>query len=500
MFNSRSRQTRTRAFSALEMLATVGGLGIVATVAIVTITPLLADVRKVRLENQVAALNDAVKAYLSQGGDLSAASTPAQVLAKLKTTASNTEYIAGYGGSFVDPRLDVKMQTTAEAAAPEWRALWDGTDNLFVMQDTGDVGVKEFILNEALANAVSSEHRNQAMDLAHEDDWIWDFTDLATPTISISPAVDANDVTPAPAPVDPDALTQLLPVTFSPKGDLFEYYSFPSSVTLASPNDPGTTTIMYAINGGAWQEYTGPVPVGRGETLSAFVKMIVPDPGVYNSFISTEIYRSENPSLTGSSSGAFKSPVGTGALVSNIAPGGSDSEFLYGAAIAGGPQNRLEFAGSSFSNINPDQAFTIGQITYLNSTTGLGTSAYEVILQLDMSFSSPSGTTESVDIVLGLESTKNYSWLTADQKADYVRFGQMHTDFSAVFSGETYYLNLEFVYSGSDGYSTVDEFHVHEGATATATIQGTFSTTPMDPPDATGTGGTGGPPAPPSIP
>ena len=99
-----------------------------------------------------------------------------------------------------------------------------------------------------------------------------------------------------------------------------------------------------------------------------------------------------------------------------------------------------------------------------------------------------------------MESTKNYGWLTDDQKADYVRFGDIATDFSAVFGGETYYLNLEFVYAGSDGFTTADSFHVHEGSDATAQIQGFFSTTPMDPPSTTGGTTGGGVPTLPSFP
>ncbi len=125
---------------------------------------------------------------------------------------------------------------------------------------------------------------------------------------------------------------------------------------------------------------------------------------------------------------------------------------------------------------------------------------------MDLSFSLPAGTSESVDVTLGLESTKNYPWLTADQRADFVRFNQINTDFSTFFGGETYYLNLKFVYSGSDGYSAVDSFHVHEGATATADVIGYFSPTPREAPGmkggTSGTSGTSGTTtsAPPSLP
>ena len=60
----------------LEMLATVGGLGIVMSISIIVISPLIADVRKVKLDSDVASLNQAINSYITEGGDISAATTP----------------------------------------------------------------------------------------------------------------------------------------------------------------------------------------------------------------------------------------------------------------------------------------------------------------------------------------------------------------------------------------------------------------------------------------
>ncbi|MFT5192123.1 MAG: hypothetical protein ACI957_005172 [Verrucomicrobiales bacterium] len=479
----------------MELLTTVGALGILATAALAVITHLLVDVRKVKIDNDVASLNQAIKSYTAEGGDLSTATTVENVLSALKSTASDKEIIAGYRGSYVDPRLEAVMQDSTEAATSDWRAIWDDSAKLMIVADTGADGVKEFRLNDALMDVdYGQDDREQMNQLAKVDDWIWDFDDPNPAAALIGQTIATSDTPDAGALSTPDALSRLLPPDFSPPGDLFEFFSFPPSVELTNPNDAGTTVIKYALNGGSWQTYTAPITLEHDDQISSYIELITPDPDIFNSFVGTELYRSEDFVLSGSSTGVFKEVIGAGGLVSSIAAGGSNNQLNYGEALSGGDQNELGFTGSNFANIIPEQTFTVGQLTYLNSSTIVGTSPYEVKLQVDLNFSTPSAT-ESIDVVLALESTKNYPWLSADQKADYVRFGELSTDFSAFFGGVTYYLNLEFVYAGAAGYSTVDVFHVHEGATATADIIGYFSNTPIEAPDTTG-----GSTPPPSLP
>ena len=494
------KRSRNRGLSSIELLATVGALGILLTTSAIMITPLLADVRKVKLDNDVASLNSAIDSFEAEGGDLSTTVTVAGLITALKATAANEEIIAGYKGAYVDPRLEAVMQDAAETSSSAWRAVWDDTAKRLKVVSAGPDGVKEFRLNEALVGTdFGEDNREHVNKLATASDWIWDFNDPNPELAMVSQTMGTAETPDAAAPATPDPLNQLLPPGFTPRGELFEFFSFPDTVELTNPNDPATTVIKYALNGGSWQTYTGPIPLNREDQISAFIELQTPDPDIFNSFTATELYRAEDPIVSGSSVGVFKDVVGAGGLVSSIPAGGSNNELNYGQPLSGGDQNKLGFSGASFVDISPDQTFTVGQLTYLNSTTSVGTSAYEVTLQIDLSFTSPS-VSETVNVTLALESTKNYPWLTEDQKADYVRFGELNTDFSTFFDGETYYLNLEFVYAGSDGYSSVDAFHVHEGATATADIVGYFSTTPMEAPDTTG-GATGGSlPPPPALP
>lgn len=485
----------------MEMLATVGALGILLTVSVAIISPLLLDVRKVKLENAVTSLNQSLDSFEASGGSLASATTAATAVSLLKSSASDQNIIAGYKGSSVDPRLEPLMQDATEAAGSDWRALWNPTDQRFELAQSGADGVKEFVLNESLVSTDFGEHAREVPNkLAVQDNWIWDFDD-ASVTAQLTPdMINPDDVPDLGGPGTMDDLNQLQPPGFDPPGQFFDFFEFPSQVELTNLNDPSSSEIHYSLNGSSWQVYSSPIPISRGDQLSAFVKTTAGDPDVYNSYTTTELYRSEDPILSGTSEGVFKNVIGANGLVSSIASGDSNGTLQYGESFNGGPQNELTFTGQNFSDINPDEVFTIGQLTYLNSTTGVGTSAYEVTLQLDLNFSSPAGASESVDVVLGLESTKNYPWLTEAQKADYVRFNEINTDFTTFFGGETYYLNLEFVYSGTEGYSAVDSFHVNEGASETADVVGYFSTTPNEPPDTTGGTGGGSTPAPPSIP
>ena len=82
-------------------------------------------------------------------------------------------------------------------------------------------------------------------------------------------------------------------------------------------------------------------------------------------------------------------------------------------------------------------------------------------------------TNESFVFDLSLENTRNYG-VDADADADYVRIDTPQSTFSTDLDGVTYALGLQFGYEGPDGFATVDEFHVHEGSSATATVYGVF--------------------------
>ena len=121
---------RPHGFSLLEMLIVLAALSSVAAMAFVNFSNTTDSVKTAKLRQDVAALNSAVRTYLISGGDLSAVSNGADVIAKLKTTARSSQRttIAGLRSSMVDLRL--RGVPTSVNGSP--RAFWDAARQTFV--------------------------------------------------------------------------------------------------------------------------------------------------------------------------------------------------------------------------------------------------------------------------------------------------------------------------------------------------------------------------------
>ncbi|MEM7385042.1 MAG: choice-of-anchor K domain-containing protein, partial [Verrucomicrobiota bacterium] len=494
------RKSEQWAFSILEMVTTVTFLGILATGSVVAINGYTKNAQEVKLQLDTATVNQAIKNYLAGGGSLTGETDPDAILTKLKKKATNANQIAGFAGSSIDKRLDAIVQTSAEAATGQMRAIWTPAEYRFVISDTGAVGVKEFEINEALANAnYSTEEKDNSMDLATNSNWIWDYGDVTAAATARPTALSTAPPASIPPPPNPNPIGLLLPPTFSVPGGLYEPDLFPSEVTLTNPNDPAVSRLMFSINGSAWAEYNGdPITLTPGTVVSAY--SMADDPEYYSSSVNTQFYESTDPIIAGTTSGVFKNPGGGSLMSTNLNGGLTNSYFEYGDGIAGGSGNFLDFTGASFDNVIPEELFRVGTLEYFNSTTSLGSAATDVTLEIELDIASM-GLSEVFEFTLQLESTTNYSWMTADQQADFVRMDTLYSDFSATFDDETYYLNLQFGYVGADGFATLDQFHVHEGATASGDIFAYFSKDPMTDPGSSGSGtGSGGTPPPPPSP
>ncbi|MEN9021718.1 MAG: choice-of-anchor K domain-containing protein [Verrucomicrobiales bacterium] len=102
-----------------------------------------------------------------------------------------------------------------------------------------------------------------------------------------------------------------------------------------------------------------------------------------------------------------------------------------------------------------------------------GTEATNVQLDLSIAFTTPD-VMETFNFNFALENTPNRRPNTADESADFVRISNTSSTFSTTLNGNQYELQLQFGYLGSDGFATIDQFHVHEGAQATVYIWGYF--------------------------
>ena len=144
---------QTRGFSVLELLATVGLVGILGSITLAVITGTGDRAREVKLESDISALNRAAKAYRTQGGELTAATNAHQVLSKLKTVADGPSQIKfpGFRGSFVDYRL---AAVDADPTTDGVRAVWNQTKQRFELAQSG-AGVKKFVNLKKLTISVS---------------------------------------------------------------------------------------------------------------------------------------------------------------------------------------------------------------------------------------------------------------------------------------------------------------------------------------------------------
>jgi len=172
--------------------------------------------------------------------------------------------------------------------------------------------------------------------------------------------------------------------------------------------------------------------------------------------------------VEGSSTGTFINPVGpAGMQVTGV---GTDY-FTWGdGTLYGSPPSSLGYSGNMFS-VNSGDVFSFGTLSYFNGTVYPGTEAYSVMLNVDLSLTTPSGISQDFLYNLALVNTPNTGDPTAS--ADYVNFSGVQPEAYFTVDGINY--TLEFLGFGTitgSGFSTVSDFHVLEGQSASAELLG----------------------------
>ena len=264
--------------SLVEIVVAISVLAVLVSVGISFSGAVTSSTRDSKLETDTMALNRAVTMYIASGGDLTGAGSPSAVLAKLKTTSSVARIktqINPLTSSLVDPRLDVVLQNNMESLGREPRVYWNASDQQFEVKTSGGAGgVKMFQLsNSAVPAQIEIDARKSgAMEFATNSGWIWDFKDdwdtsagpSAIPTfiplVAIAPT---PPVAPTPSPVE------LKPPSFSLPGGQFPATDFSLSVSLSNPNPVASSHLSYSIDGGAWQNYSGPLSLSPGDRVLA---------------------------------------------------------------------------------------------------------------------------------------------------------------------------------------------------------------------------------------
>lgn len=274
----------------MEMIITVAVLGTMATIAIGVMGSTSSNVKKAKLVSDVQKLNSIVAVYLGEGGSLAGLTNPQDVIDQLKSVRTDTDTKQNVGvmtGQGVDARLSAVIQSSAEAASSDPRALWDSTNNKFyVSTASGTTGVRNFDLDDSLLLHNYGNDANRAQSKVKynaNDGWVW-----ANGNNSALPAVNPYDATTSTFPFQYDptksvngsggngvSVDTLATPIISPGSGSFYFAAFPSSANiLAGPVPENVSVLNYNIiraNGTStgWVVYPGPITLSYGDTVQA---------------------------------------------------------------------------------------------------------------------------------------------------------------------------------------------------------------------------------------
>ena len=186
-------------------------------------------------------------------------------------------------------------------------------------------------------------------------------------------------------------------------------------------------------------------------------------------------------SIGGDSAGIFVSPDPGADNPSMTVAGVGTSTFAWGA---GGDPSTLHYQNVPFSSTS-ETPFKIGTLTYYNGGITAQTGADGVSLNLNVTFTLPSGVNQNFLYAMQLINTSNTTDPIAS--ADYLILSTFPTSVFDI-SGTTYTLTLGFQNLTGGGFlQTGNQLHVLEEETATADLIGTVTTDISGVPDGAST-------------
>ncbi len=284
---------RRAGYTLVEVLVVVGLIAAVSAAAYVGLTNVAKNTTETKLMQDVATINRAAGIFQASGGGLDDVSDPQAVVDRLKSKLTGTEakQMAGMRGSLVDLRLKVVAQSASQAASGEQRAYWNPGTHAFYVATAGTAGVREFVLDDALAEAdYGSAARSSSFKLATVKPWIWDSID-GVADAKAAPRRSGNGVGINGVVKNPDGPLQLRPPEFSIVSGSFPLTNYPLPLTLTNPNPADTSNVLYSINNRDWRVFVTGLLVNPTETVRAMAASIRPDK-YSDSGIVTETYTS----------------------------------------------------------------------------------------------------------------------------------------------------------------------------------------------------------------
>ncbi len=415
--NISGASVRNQAFSLVEMVIIVAVVGVLAAIGVSTLNDgAITGAREEKLRNDLRVLNSAVNTYQAFGGSLEGVNDPAVVLAKLKTTLSEEQrkMMPGLGGAFIDPDIELVLQSEKESSTDNLRMYWDSSAKRFTLSNQGGIGIKALKVNPfSTASAGSSsesdspfpddgaspggekndgevtmdsvgktESRKTSLNYSKESSWIWDYSDgaLATPPSpsQIPTATPVPDAPPVSLPVPVLKRGLSAPIFSIPSGN-YPSFAFPLTTYLANPNPAGSSKLVYSIDFGTWTDYDSAagITVPADSTIQA---QAVPndtsqwDPSVTSEETYTSYFSQLLPPVIDFSAPYFtddkKGPIDTISVTINNPNSPSVSELIYQIVpIPGGqgPATVLQTYSGSFDVSKADYPDGFGVRSYAAS-------------------------------------------------------------------------------------------------------------------------------------
>ncbi len=271
------KNLQNRGYSFIELISVIALLGIVVAISIPVVGGLNESTRKTVVASDIQTVNQAVKAYLGSGGDLSELSDPLEILTKLKTTQTEEDrrtYV-GFTGSMLDPRLTIVPLTEEEKKSAASGISWNTKSQRFEAVEKGG-GFSTFVLDSDLAEKDYGTEKREVSSLSYnkDDGWVWAHVEKSAPDLPGATTIPTGIPVDTKPPVPPKLLS---PPIFSPPGGTLDISELPFQVTIQNPND-ASTWIVYSLNGGEEVQYNGPITLTGDTKVVAYT---IGDPALW---------------------------------------------------------------------------------------------------------------------------------------------------------------------------------------------------------------------------
>lgn len=177
----------------------------------------------------------------------------------------------------------------------------------------------------------------------------------------------------------------------------------------------------------------------------------------------------------GTDSAVFLDPAPSSAVISGV----GTNQIAWGTANFGTPPSSLRFTAGSGFDVDVDQLFTLGSLTFFNGTIALGTEITGIDFRLRATVNSPASVgAQDFRFYFAVTNTPNTGNPDADADSVFLPSSLVSQVFATPDGSQ---FSLELVGFGQvtgNGFNTIDRFHVRENASATAQLLGRFVRVP----------------------